>query len=64
MSPSPTRVLVVDDSAVVRQTLLALLTEHGSFDVAVAAGSRAVTIQQRPKPDVGCPALDFRWTFQ
>ena len=32
-----TRVLVVDDSAVVRQTLLALLSETGGFQVDVAA---------------------------
>ncbi len=37
MSESATRVLVVDDSAVVRQTLLALLSETGDFQVEVAA---------------------------
>src|SRR5512135_3138964 len=37
VSESATRVLVVDDSAVVRQTLLALLSETGDFQVEVAA---------------------------
>ncbi len=37
MSEGLTRVLVVDDSAVVRQTLLALLSETGGFQVEVAA---------------------------
>jgi two-component system chemotaxis response regulator CheB len=37
VSESTTRVLVVDDSAVVRQTLLALLSETGDFQVDVAA---------------------------
>lgn len=37
MSEGTIRVLVVDDSAVVRQTLLALLSETGDFQVDVAA---------------------------
>ncbi len=53
MSESATRVLVVDDSAVVRQTLLALLTEGGRFEVAVAAdpfiAMRRMAVQ---RPDV------------
>ncbi|HXU70015.1 MAG TPA: hypothetical protein VN947_11835 [Polyangia bacterium] len=44
--------------------ILNVTTVEGSFDIAVGADAKAVTIQQRPKPDVGCPALDFRWTFQ
>lgn len=43
---------------------LTVTTLDGSFDVAVGADTHAVTIEQRPKPDVSCPALDFRWTFQ
>lgn len=39
-------------------------TLTGTFGVQLTAASRAITIQQRPRPDVGCPALDFRWTFQ
>ena len=44
--------------------VLTVTTLDGSFDVPIGADSHAVTIQQRPKPDVGCPALDFRWTFE
>ncbi len=44
--------------------VLDVSTLDGTFDVAIGPDSRAVTIRQRPKPDVGCPALDFRWTFQ
>ncbi|HEY2747796.1 MAG TPA: hypothetical protein VGL86_24405 [Polyangia bacterium] len=44
--------------------VLTVSTLEGMFDVAIGADSHAVTIQQRPKPDVGCPALDFRWTFE
>ncbi len=44
--------------------MLTVSTLDGSFDVAIGPDARAVTIEQRPKPDVGCPALDFRWTFQ
>ncbi len=44
--------------------VLNVSTLDGTFDVVVGADSRAVTIQQRPKPDVACPALDFRWAFQ
>lgn len=44
--------------------MLNVSTLDGSFDVPVRADSRAVTIEQRPKPGVGCPALDFRWSFQ
>jgi hypothetical protein len=36
----------------------------GTFGVPIGAESHAITIQQRPRPQVGCPALDFRWTFQ
>lgn len=43
---------------------LVVSTLDGSFDVGIGADARAVTIEQRPKPDVSCPALDFRWTFQ
>lgn len=43
---------------------LTVTTLDGSFDVPIGADAQAVTIEQRPKPDVGCPALDFRWTFQ
>ena len=43
---------------------LVVSTVDGSFDVAVGADAHAVTIEQRTKPDVSCPALDFRWTFQ
>lgn len=43
---------------------LTVTTLDGSFDVPIGADAQAVTIQQRPKPDVDCPALDFRWTFQ
>jgi hypothetical protein len=44
--------------------ILNVSTLDGSFDVPIGADSQSVTIEQRPKPDVGCPALDFRWTFQ
>jgi hypothetical protein len=44
--------------------ILNVSTLDGSFDVPIAAESHAVTIEQRPKPNVSCPALDFRWTFQ
>lgn len=44
--------------------ILNVATLDGSFDVAIGADSHAVTIQQRPKPGVGCPALDFRWAFR
>lgn len=44
--------------------MLNVSTLDGSFDVPVGADTRAVTIEQRPKPGVDCPALDFRWTFQ
>jgi len=47
-----------------RGTTLTVSTLDGSFDVPIGADAQAVTIEQRPKPDVGCPALDFRWTFQ
>lgn len=39
-------------------------TVRGTFDVPIGAAARAITIEQRPRPNVGCPALDFRWTFQ
>lgn len=35
----------------------------GTFAVALGREARFITIEQRPRPDVGCPALDFRWTF-
>jgi hypothetical protein len=38
-------------------------TFTGSFDAVIGPDARAITIQQRPQPNVGCPALDFRWTF-
>ena len=44
--------------------ILDVSTLDGSFDVPIGADSRAVTIEQRPKPELSCPALDFRWTFQ
>jgi hypothetical protein len=44
--------------------VLNVSTLDGTFDVGVDASSRAVTIQQRPRPGIDCPALDFRWTFQ
>jgi hypothetical protein len=44
--------------------ILNVATLDGSFDVAIGGDSHAVRIEQRPKPGVGCPALDFRWTFQ
>ncbi|HWE27899.1 MAG TPA: hypothetical protein VHB97_07845 [Polyangia bacterium] len=43
---------------------LTVTTLDGRFDVAIGADAQAVTIEQRPKPAVGCPALDFRWSFQ
>lgn len=43
---------------------LTVSTFSGRFDVPVGADSKAVTIQQRPQPGTGCPALDFRWQFQ
>ena len=39
-------------------------TVTGTFGVPLGADAHAITIEQRPRPDVGCPALDFRWTFQ
>jgi hypothetical protein len=39
-------------------------TLDGKFDVAVAADTHALTVQQRPKAGVSCPALDFHWTLQ
>lgn len=38
-------------------------TLDGSFDVPIGADTQSVTIEQRPKPDVGCPAFDFRWSL-
>jgi hypothetical protein len=47
------------------QTPLNVTTLAGTFDVAVAATSHAVTIEQRPLPGTSnCTALDFKWTFQ
>lgn len=43
---------------------LTVSTVDGSFDVPVAADTQSVTIEQRPKPDMSCPALDFKWSFQ
>jgi hypothetical protein len=39
-------------------------TVSGKFDVAIGRDAIAVTIQQRPQPNLNCPALDFKWTFQ
>ena len=44
--------------------ILNVSTLDGTFDVPIGPDSRAVTIQQRPKPGASCPALDFRWTFR
>ena len=53
MSKSRTRVLVVDDSAVVRQTLLALLSQTGDFQVDVAANPFvALRYLAEHRPDV------------
>ncbi len=43
---------------------LTVSTFSGRFDVAVGAGTHAVTVEQRPQSGHPCPALDFRWTFQ
>ncbi len=53
MSERPVRVLVVDDSAVVRQTLLRLLSGASGFEVTVAADAAIATrrLSQR-RPDV------------
>jgi hypothetical protein len=42
---------------------LKVSTMPGTFDVAVGPNTRGITIEQRPQPNVSCPALDFRWTF-
>lgn len=42
---------------------LTVSTLDGRFDVPIGADTQSVTIEQRPKPDVGCPAFDFRWSF-
>ncbi len=38
-------------------------TVSGDFAAPIGADAHAITIQQRPRPNVGCPALDFRWAF-
>jgi hypothetical protein len=43
---------------------LTVSTFGGTFDVPIGAETRQITIEQRPQPGVGCPALDFRWTLQ
>jgi two-component system chemotaxis response regulator CheB len=59
MSP-PLRILVVDDSAVVRQTLSRLLTERGGMQVAVAADPFiALSKMRRERPDVIVLDLDL-----
>jgi len=52
-APATTRVLVVDDSAVVRQTVTAVLTQQGGFEV-LAAGDAILAREkmQRFRPDV------------
>jgi hypothetical protein len=43
---------------------LTVSTVSGSFEVPIGPEAQGITIQQRPQPNVSCPALDFRWTFQ
>jgi two-component system chemotaxis response regulator CheB len=53
MVPPPLRVLVVDDSAVVRQGLLQLLTRAGGFSVEVASDPLIAQAKlERARPDV------------
>ncbi|HEV8246171.1 MAG TPA: chemotaxis response regulator protein-glutamate methylesterase [Polyangiaceae bacterium] len=53
MTSEPLRVLVIDDSAVVRQTLAKLLAEHGGMRVTVAADPLfALAKIRRERPDV------------
>jgi hypothetical protein len=44
-------------------TTLKASTIPGRFDVAVGPKTRGITIEERPQPNISCPALDFRWTF-
>jgi DNA-binding NarL/FixJ family response regulator len=48
------RLLVVDDHPVVRMGLVAMLSEHGDFEVVgqAADGAEAVTLAERLQPDV------------
>ena len=40
------------------------VTVDASFQAAVGAGTRYLTLEVRPISDRACTALDFRWTFQ
>lgn len=53
MTGSPLRVLVIDDSAIVRQTLTRLLTERGGMQVSVAADALIALVKiRRERPEV------------
>ncbi|MCB1619062.1 MAG: response regulator, partial [Pseudomonadales bacterium] len=54
MSPTRTRVLIVDDSAVVRQVLTALLNRERSIEVVGAASDPIFALERmnRDWPDV------------
>jgi hypothetical protein len=43
---------------------LVVSTISGTFDVTIGKESQAVTILQRPRPDISCPSLDWKWSFQ
>jgi len=64
-APSRTRILIVDDSAVIRSLLRSVLSAHGSFEVAgtAADGASALQILETLRPDlvlldVEMPVLD------
>jgi len=60
VSGPPLRVLVVDDSAVVRQTMIRLLTTRGGMEVTVAADPLfALAKMRRERPDVLVLDLDL-----
>ena len=58
--PAPIRVLIADDSAVVRDALAALIESEAALELAAAAGdaAEAVELAAREQPDVA--VIDLR----